>query len=56
MLNRAKLPLHHDPGENFTYSEGIDVLGYLVEMVSGMSLDQFFRERIFKPLGMAGHR
>ncbi len=48
----AKLPLHHDPGENFTYSEGIDVLGYLVEIVSGMSLDQFFRERIFKPLGM----
>ena len=48
----AQLPLHHNPGENFTYSEGIDVLGYLVEIVSGMSLDQFFRERIFQPLGM----
>jgi CubicO group peptidase (beta-lactamase class C family) len=48
----ASLPLHHQPGENFTYSEGIDVLGYLVEILSGMSLDQFFRERIFKPLGM----
>jgi CubicO group peptidase (beta-lactamase class C family) len=48
----ATLPLHHDPGANFTYSEGIDVLGYLVELVSGMSLDQFFQERIFEPLGM----
>jgi CubicO group peptidase (beta-lactamase class C family) len=48
----AKLPLHHDPGENFTYSEGIDVLGYLVELLSGMPLDRFFEERIFKPLGM----
>lgn len=48
----AALPLHHNPGESFTYSEGIDVLGYLVEIVSGMSLDQFFQERIFKPLGM----
>ncbi|TFH26365.1 MAG: class A beta-lactamase-related serine hydrolase [Bacteroidia bacterium] len=48
----AKLPLHHHPGENFTYSEGIDVLGYLVEIVSGMPLDRFFQERIFTPLGM----
>ena len=48
----AVLPLHHHPGENFTYSEGIDVLGYLVEIVSGMPLDRFFQERIFTPLGM----
>ena len=48
----AKLPLHHQPGEKFTYSEGLDVLGYLIEIVSGMPLDQFFRERIFDPLGM----
>lgn len=48
----AVLPLHHEPGERFTYSEGIDVLGYLVEILSGMSLDKFFRERIFDPLGM----
>jgi CubicO group peptidase (beta-lactamase class C family) len=48
----AKLPLHHNPGENWTYSEGLDVLGYFIEIVSGMPLDEFFRERIFDPLGM----
>ena len=48
----AKLPLHHEPGEKFTYCEGLDVLGYLVEIVSGMPLDEFFRTRIFNPLGM----
>jgi len=46
------LPLVHQPGERFTYSLGVDVLGYLVEKVSGKSLDQFFKERIFEPLGM----
>jgi CubicO group peptidase (beta-lactamase class C family) len=48
----AKLPLHHNPGEKFTYSEGLDVLGYLVEIVSGKPFDQFLRERLFEPLGM----
>lgn len=48
----AKLPLHHKPGDKWTYSEGLDVLGYFIEIVSGMPLDQFFRERIFDPLGM----
>ena len=48
----AKLPLHHKPGEKFTYSEGLDVLGYLVEIVSGKPLEQFFKEKIFTPLGM----
>jgi CubicO group peptidase (beta-lactamase class C family) len=48
----AKLPLHHNPGEKFTYSEGLDVLGYFIEIVSGMPLDEFFRTRIFDPLGM----
>ncbi len=48
----AKLPLHHQPGEKFTYSEGLDVLGYLVEIVSGMPFDRFLRERLFEPLGM----
>jgi CubicO group peptidase (beta-lactamase class C family) len=48
----AGLPLHHEPGAKFTYGEGLDVLGYLVEIVSGMPLDQFLRERIFEPLGM----
>lgn len=48
----AKLPLHHNPGEKFTYGEGLDVLGYLIEIVSGMPLDQFYKTRIFDPLEM----
>src|SRR6056297_2134310 len=48
----AKLPLHHEPGEKYTYSEGLDVLGYFIEVVSGMPLDEFLRTRIFDPLGM----
>lgn len=50
--NLAKLPLHHNPGEKFTYSMGLDVLGYLVEIVSGMPFDEFLRTRLFDPLGM----
>ncbi len=53
MLKLAKLPLMHQPGERFTYGLSIDVLGYLVEVVSGQPLDKFFRERIFAPLGMS---
>lgn len=48
----AKLPLHHEPGVKFTYSEGLDVLGYLIEIVSGMTFDQFLQTRIFAPMGM----
>lgn len=48
----AKIPLMHQPGEKFTYGLSTDLLGYLVEVVSGRSLDQFFRTRIFEPLGM----
>lgn len=48
----AALPLHHNPGEKFTYSEGLDVLGYFIEVVSGMPFDRFLRERLFDPLGM----
>ncbi|MFT3705660.1 MAG: serine hydrolase domain-containing protein [Agriterribacter sp.] len=48
----GRLPLLHQPGEKFTYGLNVDVLGYLVEVLSGMSLDQFFRTRIFEPLGM----
>lgn len=48
----ATLPLRHQPGERFTYGLSSDLLGYLVEVVSGMPLDQFFRKRIFEPLGM----
>ncbi|NJN27403.1 MAG: beta-lactamase family protein [Cyclobacteriaceae bacterium] len=48
----ARLPLHHPPGEKYTYSLGLDVLGYFVEIVSGMPFDEFLRKRIFNPLGM----
>ncbi len=48
----ATLPLHHDPGSKFTYSEGLDVLGYFIEVMSGMPLDEYFRTHIFEPLGM----
>lgn len=48
----AKLPLHHKPGEKFTYSEGLDVLGYFIEIISGMPFDKYLRENIFDPLGM----
>lgn len=48
----AKLPLIHQPGERFTYGLNTDVLGYLVEVVSGKPLDRFMAERIFEPLGM----
>ncbi len=53
MVNRlGEVPLNSQPGTTWQYSYATDVLGYLVEVVSGMSLDQFFRERILKPLGM----
>jgi len=52
MQKIAKVPLVHEPGEKFTYGLSTDILGYLVEMVSGQSLENFFRTRIFDPLGM----
>lgn len=48
----AKLPLHHEPGAKFTYSEGLDVLGYFIEVMSGMPFDEFLRTHIFEPLDM----
>jgi CubicO group peptidase (beta-lactamase class C family) len=52
-INRlGPLPIFHNPGEKFTYGLNTDVLGYLVEVVSGMTLDEFFRKKIFQPLGM----
>ncbi|MBV8400252.1 MAG: serine hydrolase, partial [Acetobacteraceae bacterium] len=44
--------LMFQPGASWEYGRSIDVLGFLVEKVSGMRLDHFFDERIFKPLGM----
>lgn len=48
----AKMPLHHEPGAQFTYSEGLDVLGYFIEIVSGMPFDKYLKTHIFDPLGM----
>jgi CubicO group peptidase (beta-lactamase class C family) len=48
----ASLPLLFQPGAEWNYSVSTDVLGRLVEVVSGTTLDQFFAERIFAPLGM----
>ena len=50
--NLADVPLHHEPGERFTYGIGLDVLGYMIEIVSGKKLDKFFRDEIFTPLEM----
>jgi len=48
----AKLPLHFNPGEGFYYSEGLDVMGYFIEIISGMPFDRFLRERLLDPMGM----
>ena len=48
----AKLPLDFSPGTAWNYSVAIDVLGYLVEKLSGMSFGEFLRRRLFEPLGM----
>lgn len=52
ILRLAALPLVHQPGDRFTYGLNTDVLGYLVEVVSGLSLDAYFKQYIFDPLGM----
>lgn len=52
MTRLGKLPLMHQPGQRWTYGLNTDLLGCIVEVVSGMSLDQFFKTRIFQPLGM----
>ena len=48
----ARLPLLFQPGAEWNYSVATDVLGRVIEVISGLSLDQFFAERIFQPLGM----
>ncbi|MEI8303164.1 MAG: serine hydrolase domain-containing protein [Burkholderiales bacterium] len=53
MMDRLEpLPLYFHPGESWAYSIASDVLGRLVEVVSGQAFDVFLRERIFGPLGM----
>jgi CubicO group peptidase (beta-lactamase class C family) len=48
----AQLPLRFQPGAKWNYSVATDVVGYLVEAISGMPLGDFLQERIFNPLGM----
>jgi CubicO group peptidase (beta-lactamase class C family) len=48
----AKVPLAHQPGTAWEYSRSVDVLGRVVEVISGKSLGGFFADRIFRPLGM----
>lgn len=48
----SKLPLAHQPGSTWEYGMSVDVLGRIVEVVSGMPFDRFIEERITKPLGM----
>ena len=49
----AQIPLDFSPGTAWNYSVAIDVLGYLVEKLSGMSFGEFLRTRLFEPLGMS---
>jgi CubicO group peptidase (beta-lactamase class C family) len=48
----AKLPLSFQPGKDWRYGPSVDIQGYIIEKLSGKSLDEFFEQRIFKPLGM----
>ena len=52
ILRLAKLPLMHSPGEKWTYGLNDDVLGYLVEVLSGLNFDEYLKKNIFEPLGM----
>jgi CubicO group peptidase (beta-lactamase class C family) len=52
MRKLGRLPLLHQPGSVFEYGLNTDVLGCLVEVVSGVPLDRFLKDRIFTPLGM----
>tara|TARA_R110002049_G_scaffold27321_2_gene94349 strand:- start:617515 stop:618822 length:1308 start_codon:yes stop_codon:yes gene_type:complete len=48
----SDLPLRYQPGTRFNYSVSTDVLGHLIEVVSGQDLDEFFQQRVFQPLDM----
>src|SRR5439155_16376240 len=48
----ARLPLVHQPGTKWHYSMSIDVIGHLIEVISGKPLQQFLHERLFEPLQM----
>jgi CubicO group peptidase (beta-lactamase class C family) len=48
----ATIPLKHQPGTTYEYSISLDVAGYLAEVLSGMTFDEFLQTRVFDPLGM----
>ena len=52
MIYMAQKPLHFQPGHQWLYDDSYDVLGFLVEVISGQRLDRFWQEHIFDPLGM----
>tara|TARA_B100000941_G_scaffold123397_1_gene87146 strand:+ start:483 stop:1667 length:1185 start_codon:yes stop_codon:yes gene_type:complete len=52
LLNLSKVPLLFSPGDAWNYGPSIDVLGFIVERVSGKSLDEFLKENIFDEVGM----
>jgi len=52
MRRLGSLPLMHQPGEQWLYNTGSDVLGVLIARASGQPLETFLRERLFEPLGM----
>jgi CubicO group peptidase (beta-lactamase class C family) len=52
MAELAGIPLEFSPGTAWNYSVSTDVLGYLVEVISGQPFDQYLQTRIFEPLGM----
>ncbi len=48
----SKLPLRFEPGTRYHYSVATDILGAVIERISGQTLDKYFQQRIFNPLGM----
>ena len=52
MTKLGTLPLAHQPGEKYTYGLSVDLLGSIIEIVSGTSLENYFQKNIFDPLGM----
>ena len=48
----AKLPLRVQPGTDWRYGPSVNIQGYIVEKLSGKTLDEYFRTKIFEPLGM----
>ncbi len=52
MLRLGELPLEYQPGERWNYGLNTDVLGHIIELISGLSLESFFQKMICEPLGM----